>query len=120
MSKTLAQIQIEINADLNERTEQIWQWVRENKQSLDSERGCRMIRLGIDQATESVCQAVQPMLTEIDGLKAELKAAKLALKKSEEGCTAMNLRNQAVITRLTRQLNDTQDDLKITKLSIAD
>ena len=109
MGKTLAQIQFEINADLNERTEQIWQWVRENRNSLDSERGCRMIREGIDDATESVCKSIQPMLTEIDGLKAELKSVKLALRKSEEGCSATNLRNQYVITRLTKELTEANE-----------
>lgn len=97
MSKTLAQIQSEINADLNERTEQIWQWVRDNRNSLDSERGCRMIREGIDSATESVCEAIQPMLAEIANLKVKVNAAKLALK----------------ITQLTRQLGSANEAAKV-------
>jgi hypothetical protein len=103
------QSQEQINLDVEERTNQIWSMVREQRHSLDSERGCRMIREAINAAIESVCEQIQPMLTQIDDLKEQLKAARLALKKSEEGCDAMNRRNQANIAKLAKELAELRE-----------
>jgi len=63
----------------------------------------------MNAAIESVCQQIEPMLTEIDDLKAQLKAARLAIKKADEGWGAMNLRNQATIARLTKELAEANE-----------
>lgn len=66
------QIKSSIAIDLDERAAQIWAWVRENRNSLDSGRGRRLIVGALQAATESVCIQVAPLLLEIDELKEKI------------------------------------------------
>ena len=102
------QMQSDIDRDIEERTNNIWAWVREHKHSLDSERGCRMMREAITAAIEASTGRIEPLLDCIDELKAELRAAKSAAKKADDGADAQTKRMQGQLARLAKQAEQPQ------------
>jgi len=106
---TLEELTASINRDLEERTNQIWALVRENRHSLDSERYCRLIREALNAATEAACNAVAPLVEENEHLRREMRSLRESLKKAEEGLVTMNNRNQSTITRLTKEIAELSD-----------
>ena len=97
------QMQSDIDRDIDERTNVIWAWVRDNKHSLDSERGCRMMREAITAAIEASTGRIEPLVDCIYELKHELKAAKSAAKKADDGAEAQSKRMQGQLARLAKQ-----------------
>jgi len=97
------QMQSDIDRDIEERTNLIWAWVREHRNSLDSERGCRMIREAIAAAIEASTGRIEPLLDCIDELKRELKEARSAAKKADDGAEAQSKRMQGQLARLSKQ-----------------
>lgn len=95
------QITKAIELDIDERTTNIWAWVREHRHSLDAERGRRMIREAIAAATESLCKQIAPMLLEIDALKKRLSDVRAKAKTDidEHAATIKTLQNEAKAAR---------------------
>lgn len=87
--------------DIDERTTAIWSWVRENRHSLCSERGCRMMREAIDAATESLQYQLAPLIGEIELLKLQIAVAKDKAKRdcAERDKTISALQKEAKATR---------------------
>ncbi len=65
---TLLAMRTAIDNDLEERTNAIWAKVRENRDSLDSERYCRLMREAMDAAVVAVYEKIEPLFREVDDL----------------------------------------------------
>jgi hypothetical protein len=81
-------------ADIEHRVWTLWGYVRDNKNSLDSERACKMIRAGIDVAVgdnltqmEKMSKAIEQLKTELDEVKQKLDEAKKASKPKKVKAT---------------------------------
>ena len=61
---------------LEQHTWDIWGYVRNNKMSLDSERACKMIRKGFDDAVAEVRAMLDDVSSQNDRLREELKELK--------------------------------------------
>jgi len=99
----------DIALDIEERTNQLWAYVREQRHSLNSERGCRMIREAIENAIESMAESISPLVMERDEAKAELQSIRRELRAAVDKAEKQNLRSQATITRLTKELAKMSD-----------
>ncbi len=77
---TLLAMRTAIDNDLEERTNAIWAKVRENRDSLDSERYCRLMREAMDAAVVAVYEKIEPLFREVDDLKHKLSAARASAK----------------------------------------
>ena len=66
----------EMERDIDERTTAIWAWVREHRHSLCSERGYRMMREAIVEATDSLRYQLAPLIKEIAQGKLRLSVVK--------------------------------------------
>lgn len=77
---TLLAMKTAIDNDLEERTNEIWRQVRENRDSLDSERYCRLMREAMEAATVAVYDKLEPLFHEVDDLKHKLSAARASAK----------------------------------------
>jgi hypothetical protein len=79
-------------ASIERRIWALWGYVRDNQNSLDSERACHMIRAGIDVAVgdtlaqmERLSEKIGHQNLEIERLSGELKAAKKQLAAKGRG-----------------------------------
>ena len=77
----------EIDSDLEQRTGDMWRYVRENRNSLDSERACKMILAGFDAAVANVQKKLDEAISENGRLYKECrKLKKLAhIQTTSEG-----------------------------------
>jgi len=66
----------EMERDIDERTTATWAWVREHRHSLCSERGYRMMREAIVEATDSLRYQLAPLIKEIAQGKLRLSVVK--------------------------------------------
>lgn len=59
----------------------VWGYCRENKDSLDSDRACKMIRRAFEEAAESFHAEIREKNEQIRKLKADLHAARAAIQE---------------------------------------
>jgi hypothetical protein len=79
---------------INERfAERLWGYVRENRDSLDSERWCRKITAMLD---EQLLATITPLKTKITSLKLELKHLEELLQSERELTNVMQKKFQAM------------------------
>lgn len=74
-----------LDAELERIAWDVWSYVRENRHSLDSERGCKMVRRGIDKATATAMAMLVKARKQNESLRAQLKAATKP-QKQEQPC----------------------------------
>ena len=81
---TNVEILPKVDRILDDQINQIWEYVREHRDNLDSERGCKMIRVACERAVEQVNQLLAEATARLEvasSRKAELKSE---LKESQK------------------------------------
>ena len=86
-AKEKADLQVE--AILNDHVRNIWGFVRENADSLDSERACKLIRDGLDTAAFALVPVIEGLSAKVDELNGELRSAKGSLAKARADIMAL-------------------------------
>jgi len=108
MATATSEILPQVDRLLEDQINQIWAYVREHRDNLDSERGCKMIRVACERAVEQV----GGMLTEVSARlevmskhKADLKAELKELQRHVAEVQAKLLAAEAK----SRELQDALD-----------
>jgi chromosome segregation ATPase len=93
----------------------LWGFVRDNKDSLDSERCCRMIQEIVNGAVESVTKRAEALSVELDktgqNLRDSRKEVKRLTKELEKSCEEM--------TKLGFAVSKAQDDIESLQAMLA-
>jgi hypothetical protein len=76
MAKAKQKPRTKLDNILERHGNQIWQYVRDNKDSLDSERVCKLIRDGLDAAIADVTATLDEIRGKYDRARAEVKELK--------------------------------------------
>lgn len=68
-------MRVKEDVDLENKVNELWMYVRNFRNSLDSERACRIIRQGFDLATSAAIKSIKPLVDEASSLREKLAAA---------------------------------------------
>lgn len=96
-------LQQAIALDLEERTNALWSYVREFRHSLDSERGCRMIREGFDAAVEAVVTAIEPLVLKLEEAEDSLRQCRKEMKTADDSFLKRSIAIRKQINELQKE-----------------
>lgn len=80
---------LQVEALIGDRVREVWGYVRENADCLDSELACKKIRQGIDLAAMDLVSAIEELSAKYDALNTELRSAKGSLSKAKADIAAL-------------------------------
>lgn len=81
--ETAVQIRSALDISLERRIWALWGYVRDNQNSLDSERACKMIREGFNEAVCEVRNQLDIALNKIERQRLEIKELSAPKPKSK-------------------------------------
>lgn len=110
---TLVELHQAIERDLNERTNNLWSYVRERRHSLDSERGCRMIREGFDTAVKSIVATIEPIVQKLEATEELLRTCRKELKHSNDALS----QQKVAVNKLRKENERLCNELNTMKLA---
>ena len=110
---TLVELHQAIEHDLCERTNSLWSYVRERRHSLDSERGCRMIREGFDTAVKSVVATIEPIVQKLEATEELLRTCRKELKHSDDALA----QQKVAVNKLRKENERLRTELNAIKLA---
>lgn len=113
--KALKAFQSALDAKLTQRSWDIWEFVRANKDSLNSDRSCRVIREGFDAATEEIRGQFTTAMTEKE------RHHKQALESRKQAATANAIADslQAELKTANRRLQNARKQVESLKTELA-
>lgn len=115
IDKELKAFQSNLDAMLTQRSWDIWEFVRLNKDSLNSDRSCRVIREGFDAATEEIRGQFTAAMAEKE------RHHKRALESRKQAATANAVADslKAELKTANRQLQDARKQVESLKTELA-
>lgn len=94
----------------------IWSFVRENRDSLDSERYCRMIQEVINGAVESTTKRAESLASELDTTQQSLRDSKKEVKR----LTKEQEKSIETFGVLSSRIAKAQDDIESLQAMLAE
>ena len=98
-----------VSALLAQKTWEVWGYVRENRNSLDSERGCKMIREGMDQAVAEMQTLLDQAVEVNEKIIEENRELRIAVSKTRCELRTVTEELKAIKSSVDDALNSTAD-----------
>jgi len=112
------QVQDKTAIDIDNQSRKIWEYVRNNQHSLDSERACKMITSLCEIAAKSAKAKVRDLVVDLRRLAGEIVSLKKELRETRKAVSAASKENDYLQTEYdvlldkNEQLSDELETIK--------